>query len=230
MNNLQDKLNSIKRRKSRFATPIIDKKIAWNVLLKIAKAHIHNFTIDNNNKEAYQQMFAYFTRWEAQFKGELKKGLFLLGYYGSGKSYAFEIFADFLDYFTLNKGPYHMGYNIIDVNSIIAEYKDQNGGGENSIKKYKSTAAWVFDDLGKDIKDGNYASHYANKINVMEQILSVRYKRFQNNNILTHCTTNFPMKSKNGKEFFKDAYGDYIADRFNEMFNVIVFKGKSRRK
>ena len=56
----------------------------------------------------------------------------------------------------------------------------------------------------------------------MQTILQLRYE--VRREFVTHATTNL-----NPDTEFGNKYGDYIADRVKEMFNVIELKGSSRR-
>ena len=55
----------------------------------------------------------------------------------------------------------------------------------------------------------------------MQYVFQMRYD--MRNDCLTHVTTNLT------PDQIESVYGDYIADRVNEMFNVIELKGLSRR-
>lgn len=75
----------------------------------------------------------------------------------------------------------------------------------------------AFDEVGREPYP---VKHFGTEMNVMQFIFQTRYElRYK---CLTHVTTN--MKP----EKIADVYGDYIADRVNEMFNVIKIDGESR--
>ena len=77
----------------------------------------------------------------------------------------------------------------------------------------------AFDELGREPIP---ARHYGTELNIMQYVFQCRYEL--RDKIRTFTTTNLPPKSI-GK-----LYGAYIADRVNEMFNIVELKGKSRRK
>jgi len=58
----------------------------------------------------------------------------------------------------------------------------------------------------------------------MSDLLLERYSVFTILGKITHITTNLAPNS------LKERYGELIADRFREMFNVITLLGDSRRK
>jgi len=218
-----------RKRKLEIVKPKISFKQAGKTILEIGKAFDSSFSIDEENKDAYNQMIYYFLRSE-RFQGDLKKGLFLVGRYGTGKTLAFEIFREFVNFLKLDEFPYSLGFETCDVNQVVSEFEDENTGGEKRIKKYKSLQRWVFNDLGKEMKDQNYAVHYGKKINLLEKILAARYIYFVEKGIKTHATSNYRIQNNDGERPFKAMYGEYIDDRMTQMFNEIIFKGYSRRK
>ncbi|EOA55602.1 hypothetical protein HMPREF1214_03725 [Bacteroides sp. HPS0048] len=75
-----------------------------------------------------------------------------------------------------------------------------------------------FDELGREPRPAKY---FGTELNVMQYIFQCRYELRRE--ALTHVTTNLTV------EEIQDKYGAYIADRINEMFNVIRLDGASRR-
>lgn len=73
------------------------------------------------------------------------------------------------------------------------------------------------DEVGREPK----VKHYGTEMDVIQYILQMRYDNRRS--CTTFVTTNlFP-------EEIHLKYGEYIADRVNEMFNVVEIGGKSRR-
>jgi hypothetical protein len=66
------------------------------------------------------------------------------------------------------------------------------------------------------------SKHFGTSLNVIQTILQLRYE--VKNQFITNMTTNL-----NPDIEFATVYGEYIADRVKEMFNVIELKGESRR-
>lgn len=216
------------KRKIEIIKPRIAIPAAAKVVKQIGTAFDKNFAVDDNNKEAYNQLIYYFLRHE-QFDGDLNKGLLIVGKYGTGKTMAFDIMNEFVKFYKLDHYPFNLGFNISDVNHIVAEYENEQSGGETRIKIYKNKAAWCFNDLGKEISEQNFAVHYGKKINIMEKIFASRYILFTDYGIKTHATSNYKLENKDGQRPFKSFYGEYIDDRMKQMFNTLVFKGNSRR-
>ena len=75
----------------------------------------------------------------------------------------------------------------------------------------------AIDDLGKEPAE---VVNYGNIINPMVELIEKRYKR----QLFTLATTNLTPRQ------IREKYGARMADRFNEMFNVVIFKSESYRK
>lgn len=241
---LNDGLNMFRKRAAEIKQRrklIIPKKLPMHIeLLKqgwvmIAEAYCtdHNlpkYDIDDNNREAIQQLFNYFTFNEAEFNGDLNKGLLVIGNYGSGKTIAMEIFKEWILTSQLNHAPWNQAFYDAKCTGIALAFTDEKNGGENSLNQYVTAKRWMFDDLGKELEDGKTYQHFGTRMNVMAYILEKRYDLLVNYGIKTFATSNFPLVAKENTRPFKNLYGSYIDDRMNQLFNVIVFKGKSRRK
>lgn len=74
----------------------------------------------------------------------------------------------------------------------------------------------AIDDFGEEPVD---VQHYGNALSPMVDLLSVRYDRM----LPTILTTNL------GSAMIRQRYGDRLADRFNEMLDVIIFTQPSYR-
>lgn len=198
--------------------------IEWDVhaklVFQIAKALEPNYIIDDNNKEIFKQLLLYFTG-NDDFNGSLKKGIMLVGDTGTGKSLIFRIFKQYtMHVLRKNSFQLHTCIDIIDnVNVSGISYLDIFSHNKQGNKPYPITC-YIDDIASKNEK----VKHYGTDINVIEQLLSLRYNVFEKYNKLTHVTTNlFPKQLKN-------VYDDRITSRMSEMFNVIELKGKDYRK
>ncbi|GAB1537924.1 hypothetical protein NUACC21_05790 [Scytonema sp. NUACC21] len=101
---------------------------------------------------------------------------------------------------------------------------------------------YAFDDLTKESEASNYG-----KKELMREIIEKRYDKrievikkdlkydtnYASINHKTIITMNFPDHSPNSVEaaleLIGERYGGHIYDRVKEMFNILVFKGKSMR-
>ena len=184
------------------------------------------FDIDDQNRHVLEALAMYFCNDpEFETRGEnysLKKGLFINGSVGVGKSMAMKLFR--------HNQKHH--FSVVDCSDITAEFQK---GGEAAITKYfrdpelqirndfnHRKSGWCFDDLGVE-SDGRY---FGNSISVMGRIIDVRYREWDRLGLVTHMITNL------GPNELKENYGIRFYDRCKEMFNLVTFgaKAESRRK
>lgn len=207
-------------------------KIIRDLIIRIGKTFFDDFVIDDNNKEAYNQLYFYFTG-SKKFSGDLKKGLHLWGLPGSGKTIAFMIFERIIEITTRHiqlNNINNPDYEIVKTMKIKAQFSDKKTGGFNALQKYIDRYnIWVYDDIGEEIKNGKEAVFYSDKCNVMEYILTNLSELQQEYGTIAHITSNYRRINLSGKKFFFDHYGERVDDRMKKLFNEIEFKGSSRR-
>lgn len=189
----------------------------WKLFLENSK-----FKVDDNNKVILWDLCLYFTE-DERCRLDTKKGILLWGSVGCGKT----TLMNFLRFNQSNS------FAVISVRKISNEYV-QHGVG--SIAKYKvllpstdhnatfgqKEIGICFDDLGTEVDK----KHFGNESNVMAEIILDRYDK---HNILhgkTHITTNL------SADEIGERYGDRVASRCKEMFNILTFPINSpdRRK
>lgn len=145
----------------------------------------------------------------------------LCGSIGTGKSTIMQILNRY-SYFTSgrNAGDYPIGGFRIESASYVANSFSMKGKDALELYTYNSgnPRTICFDELGREPCPTKY---FGTEMNVMQYIFQCRYEL--RHEALTHVTTNL-----NAKEI-QCRYGAYIADRINEMFNVIEINGSSRR-
>lgn len=199
-----------------------------NEQYKFSKAKIKenepSFAIDDANREVFEALCLYFSndqRFEERGHGSLKKGLFLTGDVGVGKTLMMQAFS-------LNK---RACFKVANVDLVVFGY--QNNGIDGVMKYYSNynfetkyqyffqdRIGTCFDDLGIEEVTSN---HFGNEMNVLEKIILIRYE----NKIpfhFTHFTSNFDAK------VIQERYGTRVRSRLREMCNMIVLKGADRRK
>lgn len=233
LNNLRKRANSNRFQRKRIN---YDMNRSLQILEAIGLGHNNNFDI-NIHIENYKKMIQYFMA-DEKFEGNLNAGLLLKGIPGTGKTFAFFIFQQFLLELGVtkvyNSEKNNVGFSLKRCKEIVSDFESEKNGGENSLKKYKTSDKIIcLDDLGEEIKDGKLAIHYNTECNVIENIFTARYENFLKFGTITHATTNYTFVSdttQGKKFFFKEFYGIRVEDRMNEMFNVITFKGSSLRK
>lgn len=176
------------------------------------------FSVDVDNGEAVIQICQYFSG-DNNFKGDLSKGLFLMGGVGVGKTTIMEFFQKNQVY----------SYRMKSCREVETDYANQ---GDIAIHKCSintqiavnsnpfghQVLGWCFDDLGTEAN----AKHYGKDKNVMAEIILNRYDRVIE---CTHITTNLTA------EQVTENYGSRVSDRIRGMFNIIKFpiNAKSRR-
>lgn len=174
---------------------------------------------DEAHKIKIKNICCYFAN-DNRFRGQLSKGLMLMGNIGNGKTIVMKFFQANMNH----------SYRLVNMLDVSFDYKMS---GEEGVKAYSvnfkraaniyggTEYGYCFDDIGTEEIP---ARHYGESKNVFAEIMQVRYN---NQNLVpfnsTHLTTN-----KNENELM-EAYGSRTYDRMKEMFNVIVFENGSFR-
>ena len=146
---------------------------------------------------------------------DYNKGLCFFGTLGLGKSITMRAMQQYMNYLKRRdfKDP-RLGMWMLSASELANKFAID---GQPAIIPYSVDNLCV-DELGREPLP---ASNYGTKMNVLQFLFQLRYDKRRT--FFTHITTNLTM------EEIAPKYGDYIADRFLEMFNFIEFKGKSLR-
>jgi hypothetical protein len=175
---------------------------------------VPEFKVDNDNRQVITDLFNYFLNIPGNF--DLKKGLWLEGDLGTGKSSLMQIFSKFMiarfDGFLI-----HICSHVANEYSI---YGNLDKYTYNQTGYCGEPVQMCFDELGRESIPAN---HFGQKLNVMQHILHIRYSLWQTDGLKTFITTN------TDADEVEELYGDFIRDRRGEMFNIIELTGKSRR-
>lgn len=148
---------------------------------------------------------------------EPKFGVMFCGTCGNGKSTMLEA----LMTATLSLGENHFKYiherfdplmRIMDARDVVLLGKDFD-----TIRRLRSRDLLAIDDFGKEPAE---VMDYGTMLNPLVHLLEFRY----NQQLFTAISTNLTASE------IKAKYGARIADRFNEMLNVIVFQDISYRR
>lgn len=177
------------------------------------------FSIDERNKALMNEVYRYLEGTSAKYDHD--KGLWLWGTIGTGKSTIIQI----MNYYSkfskgLDRGDYPIGGFRIESTSTVANKFAMKGQDAIELYTYNSgrPRTVAFDELGREPLPAKY---FGTELNVMQYVFQSRYELRKE--CLTHVTTNLSLIEVQKK------YGSYIADRINEMFNVIELTGRSRR-
>lgn len=201
-------------------TEDIDFAGRWETLLRIARAICPEFEINDQNRAIYENGVKYFAG-DPSCKYDLRKGLYFFGPVGVGKTVYFKIFE------ALNVAIRSQNnYQRISINELIdgfssSGYKYFSDSGITPSFYSRSVKHILLDDLGQS---SGIIKHFGSEINVIAEFIQRRYYAYTENYHLTHITSNIqPAK-------IKPEYGDFIASRMREMFNIVLFPGDDRRK
>lgn len=158
-----------------------------------------------------------------------KKGLFIYGNKGLGKTLNFLIYMRILH---LSRA---LLWDYCTKNSISDVYKDERyfylediKDTEISFKKdnvkhidlLNSKRELVIDDIGTEPMN---TKDYGTDKDLVADLLRLRYNKIQREYCVTHLTTNLDITD------ISERYGDRISDRINEMFIPILVTGTSKR-
>ena len=212
--NLKPKENIIK------TIPIVWDKHAKGII-NIAKHFEPNFKVTENNKQILKSMLQYFIG-DENFNGSLDKGLLSIGGVGTGKSLLFKIFKEYTMN-VLNTNSYKMFTSIEIINNVNVEgtgYLKMFSDCTDESNISRPITCYIDDIASKNEK----VKHYGTDVNVIEELLSLRYNVYSKHRKLTHATTNIYAKE------MKEIYDARIVDRLIEMFNILELGGESFRK
>lgn len=206
---------AIERRPTEKSSSKIDLDSYKKLFCEISSAKTGGvFVIDQRNKSIVLDIFLYFLNQPGNL--DLKKGLWIEGPIGTGKSMLMYVFSEFMKFLKY-------GYHVYICGSITTEYAltgDLDRYLQNQGGYIKGPAPICFDELGREPIPSSF---YGQKLNVMQHILHVRYSYWQLYGTKTYVTTN------TDADMVQDLYGDYIRDRRAEMFNLITIGGNSMR-
>jgi hypothetical protein len=188
-----------------------------------------DYVINDNNKEIITKLIIYFNGSPlAEDLGiSLKKGIFLCGNFGAGKTEIFRITHKYLENIANPNPNIYRNTSVEEILTTLRRGTDDSNlftfnQIENTFGIKKSNPL--------NICINEFAVNYDMKIYgteasiLMESFYMKRYEIFQNNRKLTHATCNYDI------ETIQKSFPERIVDRFKEMFNILELKGGSFRK
>lgn len=196
---------------------------------QFSKMHGKPFVTDEQTIENIKPIFHYFLR-DPQFFDcsalrrdlsvpSFKKGLLIIGGFGVGKT---DIMKTFEALFKRFAG---LRYKVFSTPSVVNAFEScSTPQDKEAFYKNMNMGTILFDDLGSE----NVASNYG-ITDVMQGVLLKRY----DSSLLTHIICNFSNPDMDVVQTLQDLgkrYDPRIYDRLFEMFNIIVFQGKSFRR
>jgi hypothetical protein len=194
-------------------------ELMWTQQIEQRGAEIFKgFRITDDVESTYHTLSKYFRNMDGAL--DLNKGVMIIGGIGTGKTIAMQVFGRL------------KGFHVVSTRHIVRDFARD---GMSALDRYgresfrqdinhrpkKSEPITVcFDDLG--LEDTN-SQLYGNKANVMAEVIIDRYEHWRFHSMITHATSNLTLDE------VAQVYGDRVMDRINEMMNVVVMAGNSKR-
>ena len=186
-------------------------KQAADILLAAYQAEVEyrhrKFIEDKATKTNIERLAAFLIRDDAKF------GVMLCGVPGNGKTtllYAFQSAVNWLNDIGHFEGK-RAGIRIVDAKEVVMLAKDFE-----AFRNLRNMPMIAIEDMGREPIE---VLDYGNILNPVVDMLEYRY----NMQLFTFITTNLT------KSQIREKYGNRIADRFNEMLEVIIFKNETYR-
>lgn len=182
---------------------------------ELAKRRGTQFVIDRYNETLFVNLAYYFGR-DEKFNGDLNKGILLQGNFGVGKSFPFICAAGLFS-------PVAFEQDMMKSSNQLINLFQQDGA--EAMVKYQS-GVFVLDEICEN-HDANY---FGNKVNVIQQLVELRYDLFVRTGTVTHGTTNFIGTDRvTSGEQIEQHFGGRVRSRMREMFNCYLISGTDRR-
>lgn len=186
--------------------------IVWKAIETSLRDKGENFKVDGNTREVLPELTRYFIG-DPACKYDLRKGLYLWGNVGRGKTFLVRILKTFVDAIDFKQRQFRIE-NAINIESQILQTESFKPLAEFSKD------VWCFDDAGQERPN---AAIFGNHFSTFGELIAMRYNLFIKVGTVTHVTTNVPPQAT------IDRFGHRLQSRCNEMFNFIKLEGEDKR-
>lgn len=199
--------------------PKVFKKLFYKAALEFFEQKDTPFEVDESNRNFLGHFCRFWNQekaFEVQENISLRKGLLVFGSYGTGKTSSFKIIQNIAKHY----GNPDLWFPVISTQEVVAKFNVERN--KEDIIQYYSKGVFLFDDLGGEMAGNN--CYQFGKEEIFVRIMLNRYRNFERYGTKTHITTNL------GLAEIETRYGQQIADRFIQMFNLLKLDGPSRRR
>lgn len=204
---------------------------AMKIIEAIGKSRNPAFVIDDENRFAFEN-FIKWAHCDTSMKcldpvsgqvipGRLKRGIYIAGNTGTGKTWCMEIMQAYIQAIGIkvlwhtDNNPRPLYWRTIRADGLCDVWAESG-----NIQQYKTAPMLAIQDLGNEPPETLYMG---NRLDVVRYVIEYRGDMHAE---MTFITSNLRM----GGEILKERYGDRVSSRLQEMCNYLVIKGKDRRK
>ena len=171
---------------------------------EFCRTQIEPFILNDEEKDLYKSVGSYLTGGQTNL--DAKKGMFIRGVIGSGKTIMFKMAQRFKEK--------NCKLKFINTEKLSALFEDGQ-----KIDRYLKDE-WVFDDLGTEQKSNNYGKG----VEIFKRVIEDRYDKWKYEGLRTHFTSNC------SNDLLQEKYGERAYDRLKEMCNVIKYPASTSKR
>ena len=204
---------------------------AMKIIEAIGKSRNPAFVIDDENRFAFEN-FIKWAHCDTSMKcldpvsgqvipGRLKRGIYIAGNTGTGKTWCMEIMQAYIQAIGIkvlwhnDNDPRPLYWRTIRADGLCDVWAESG-----NIQQYKTAPMLAIQDLGNEPSETLYMG---NRLDVVRYVIEYRGDMHAE---MTFITSNLRIDG----EILKERYGDRVSSRLQEMCNYLVIKGKDRRK
>lgn len=202
---------------------------ALNAVEALGRTMNPKFVIDSDNKFAYTNMIKWVHGDDSmecidpdtgkKTRGDTRKGIYLCGPTGTGKTWCLDIMAAYCmadePSVFLGGKKERLRWKSVRCDKVCDDFMN-----EGELRKYKSAPVICFHDIGAEPQEVLYMG---TRTKPMKEIMEYRGDR---TDVITLFTSNIPFRHQR----FAAMYGDRCASRLRGMCNYLEIKGNDRRK